>query len=202
MVYINIHMGCRSVLVKLQPITVNTTVFGGMRGSCVECHLLSLVSPIVSCSMIVILILGCLWPLVFVLNNILTLGILRSEISHLRGCFCPGLPFRISDSAWSNRTLYVTSRYSTRIFYKGVSGFATDCPRFVWCRGLSTCLLYVRTQPLRCRFGIRDCISSFLHFDICNCIWLNTSYVFWLYLCILNNVLYFFYKVLLYLYSP
>ena len=39
--------------------------------------------------------------------------------------------------------LYVTSRYSTRIFYRGVSGFATDCPRGVWCRGLPTCLLYV-----------------------------------------------------------
>ena len=39
--------------------------------------------------------------------------------------------------------LYVTSIYSTRIFYRGVSGFATDCPGGVWCRGLITCLLYV-----------------------------------------------------------
>ena len=39
--------------------------------------------------------------------------------------------------------LYVTSSYSTWIFCKGVSGFATDCPCDVWCRGLTTCLLHV-----------------------------------------------------------
>ena len=35
------------------------------------------------------LILGCLWPLVFVLHNILILGIWCSTIPHLPGCFCP-----------------------------------------------------------------------------------------------------------------
>ena len=35
------------------------------------------------------LILGCLWLLVFVLNNILILGIWCSTILHLPGCFCP-----------------------------------------------------------------------------------------------------------------
>ena len=39
--------------------------------------------------------------------------------------------------------LYVTSSYSTWIFCRGVSGFATDCPCNGWCRGLSTCLLHV-----------------------------------------------------------
>ena len=34
-------------------------------------------------------ILGCLWLLVFVLNNILILGIWFSTIPHLPGCFCP-----------------------------------------------------------------------------------------------------------------
>ena len=34
--------------------------------------------------------------------------------------------------------LSVTSRYSTMIFYRGVSGFATDCPCGVWCHGLTT----------------------------------------------------------------
>ena len=33
--------------------------------------------------------------------------------------------------------------FSTRIFYKWVPGFATDYPCGVWCRGLTTCLLYV-----------------------------------------------------------
>ena len=44
------------------------------------------------------IILGCLWPLVFVLNNILILGIWCSTIPHLPGCFVPGLFLRISDS--------------------------------------------------------------------------------------------------------
>ena len=35
------------------------------------------------------LIQGCLWLLVFVLNNILILGIWCSTIPHLLGCFCP-----------------------------------------------------------------------------------------------------------------
>ena len=39
--------------------------------------------------------------------------------------------------------LYDTSSYSTWIFCTGVSGFATDCPYSVWCRGLTTCLLHV-----------------------------------------------------------
>ena len=42
-----------------------------------------------------------------------------------------------------NGPLYVTSSYSTWIFCRGVSGFATDCPCGVWCRGLTTCLLHV-----------------------------------------------------------
>ena len=49
--------------------------------------------------------------------------------------------YRIQHGA--NGPLYVTSSYSTWIFYRGVSGFATDCPYGVWCRGLTTCLLDV-----------------------------------------------------------
>ena len=44
--------------------------------------------PIVSCSLIKNLILGCLWLLIFVLK-ILILGIWCSTIPHLPGCFCP-----------------------------------------------------------------------------------------------------------------
>ena len=39
--------------------------------------------------------------------------------------------------------LYVTSSYSTWLFCRGVSGFATDCPCDVECRRLTTCLLHV-----------------------------------------------------------
>ena len=34
---------------------------------------------------------------------------------------------------------YVMFTFPTRIFYRGVPGFATDCPCGVWCRGLTTC---------------------------------------------------------------
>ena len=49
--------------------------------------------------------------------------------------------YRIQHGA--NGLLYVTSSYSTWIFCRGVSGFSTDCPCGVWCRGLTTCLLHV-----------------------------------------------------------
>ena len=49
--------------------------------------------------------------------------------------------YRIQHGA--NGPLYVTSSYSTWIFCRGVSGFATDCPCGVWCRALTTCLLHV-----------------------------------------------------------
>ena len=39
--------------------------------------------------------------------------------------------------------LYVRCSYSTWISCRGVSGFATDCPCDVWCRGLTICLLHV-----------------------------------------------------------
>ena len=40
-------------------------------------------------------------------------------------------------------TFIVMFRFSTRIFYRGVPGSVTDCSCGVWCRGLTTCLLYV-----------------------------------------------------------
>ena len=49
--------------------------------------------------------------------------------------------YRIQHGA--NGPLYFTSSYSTWIFCRGVSGFVTDCPCGVWCRGLTTCLLHV-----------------------------------------------------------
>ena len=49
--------------------------------------------------------------------------------------------YRIQHGA--NGPLYVIPSYSTWIFCRGVSGFATECPCGVWCRGLNTCLLHV-----------------------------------------------------------
>ena len=41
------------------------------------------------------------------------------------------------------RLLDVMFRLSTRIFYRGVPGFATGRPFGVWYHGITTCLLYV-----------------------------------------------------------
>ena len=96
--------------------------------------------PIVSCSMINSLILGCLWPLLIVSNNIFDTRYLAfCNISPARMFLSLDLlsEYRIQQGAVG--PLYVTSW----IFWRGVSGFATDCPCSVWCRGLTTCLLYV-----------------------------------------------------------
>ena len=41
------------------------------------------------------------------------------------------------------RLFYVMFTFTTRIFYRGVPGFATDCPCSIWCLESTTCLLYV-----------------------------------------------------------
>ena len=98
-------------------------------------------------------------------------------------------------------SLYVTSSYSTWIFCMGVSGYATDCPCGVWCRGLTTCLLHVGPtfwksifkKQLGWRCDIMDSISFF--FGICSHICLDTSYHFLALSLILK---YLFFQVLLY----
>ena len=145
--YIYIHRECHSVLVELHPITVYRAVFGERAVPLavpVECHLLfSLVSTIC------VLVYG---------NKIntrmlVTIGIcfeLYFDTRHFPFCnLSPSRMFLSLDLLPEYRIqhtiglLYATSIYSTRIFYRGVSGFATDCPCGVWCRGLTTCLLYV-----------------------------------------------------------
>ena len=87
--YLYIQQGCRSLLVELHPITFYRTVFLGSARFLCWMPFFVFFGLIVSCSMINSRILGCLWPLVFVLNNILILGIWHSTISHLPGYFCP-----------------------------------------------------------------------------------------------------------------
>ena len=112
------------------------------------------------------LIPGCLWLLAFVLNNTLLLGIWCSTIPPRMFLSLDLLSeYRIKHGGIG--PLYVTSGYSTWIFCRGVSGFATDCPCDVWCRGLTTCLLHVGPsfgkQQLGYRFDIMY-IFIFLYF--------------------------------------
>ena len=161
---------------KLHPITFYRTVFLGSAqflGWMPPFVFFGL--PIVSCSLMIIS--GCLWRLVFVLNDTLILGIWCSTIPHLSRCFCHWVilaEYRIQHGAIGS--LYVTSNCSIWIFCRGVSGFATDCPCGVWCLGLTTCPLHVG-QPLGNRFinnswavGVTYWIVYliFLYFDICN----------------------------------
>ena len=69
--------------------------------------------------------------------------------------------------------IYVTSSYPTWIFCRGVSGFATDCPCDVWCRGLTTCLLHVGPS-----FGNRFLNTSWA---VCLTYWIvyHHVFVFW-----------------------
>ena len=100
--------------------------------------------------------------------------------------------------------LYVTSSYTTWIFCRGASGFATDCPCKVWCRGLTTCLLHVG-PPFGNRYlntnwavGLTYWIVDlhFLYLDICNYTCLDTSYHFLALSLLLKYSLFF--QVLLY----
>ena len=75
------------------------------------------------------------------------------------------------------RPLHVTSNYSTWIFCRGASGFATDCPCDVWCHGLTTCPQHAG-PPFGNRFlntswavGLTywiEYLLFFWYFDICN----------------------------------
>ena len=95
--------------------------------------------------------------------------------------------------------LYVTSSYSIWIFCRRVSGFVTDCPCEVWCRGLTTCFLHVG-PPFANRFlntslavGLSNLIV-YLNLFILTYVIIYVSIhhiIFWLYLFFLN-ILYFF----------
>ena len=93
-----IQRGCHSVLAKRHPITFYRVISG-------ECAVPGLNATFcflwfTNCVLLFdkSLILGCLWPLVFVLNNILVLGIWCSTIPHPQDVFVPGPSLRISDS--------------------------------------------------------------------------------------------------------
>ena len=63
------------------------------------------------------------------------------------------------------------------MFYRGVTGFATDCPRGVWCRGFTPCFLYV--GPLFGNQGWND--SRFVSVtngeELFHCFWLRNTYM-------------------------
>ena len=129
---------------------------------------------------------------------ILTLGIWRSAISQLPGCFCPWTFFQKIGFNMVPSDSFV-SHLATQLRYFAGEFQALQLINHLPPVCLSTFRKSTFRQQLGCRFDIMDCKSStFLYFDICNCRCLNTSYDFFLlYLYLLYNVLYF-YQVLLY----
>ena len=88
-IYIYIYIYTRIFVQYWRSCTPVTGLFlGSARFLCWMPLCVSFGLPIVSCSVMNSLKPGCLWLLVFVSNNIYTLGILRSAISYLPGCFC------------------------------------------------------------------------------------------------------------------
>ena len=117
------------------------------------------------------LIPGCLWPLAFVLNNTLILGIWCSTIPHLRGCFVSGPSFRISDSTWCHRTpwcyiwllnldiLQGNFRLCNWLSLRRLVSWINHLPAACW----STFWKSIFKHQLGCRFDILDSISSFFY---------------------------------------
>ena len=146
-IYIYIYIPYMSVIQYWRSCTPSRSIglyFWGVRGSWAECHFLF--------SLVYQLCLA-LWQK-FNARMLVTFGICFKQHFDTRYFvfYNPSPPrmflsldllseYRIQHGAIV--PLYVTYSYSTWIFCRGVSGFATDCPCGVWCRGLTTCLLHV-----------------------------------------------------------
>ena len=135
-----IQQECGSVLVKLHPIIVHRTVFW-------ECAV-----PGLNATFCFLSFTNCVLLYDKKVNSrmLVTVGIcLKQHFDTRYLAFCNLAPprmflllallseYRIQHGAIG--PLYVTSSYSTWIFCRGVSGFATDCPSSVWCHGFTTC---------------------------------------------------------------
>ena len=98
--------------------------------------------------MLVVNIIGIFMAINYFLNYTLDFLYLSSSGSanaQLPGCFHP---WTFSLNIGFNKyvtfgLLYVLFTFPARTFYRGVPGFAIDCPCCVWWRGLTTCPLYV-----------------------------------------------------------
>ena len=97
--------------------------------------------------MAVVTIIVICMAMLFVLNYMFRLSVLSSFGSvypHLPGCSTLGTQFEYWIEHITFGLLYVTFRQSsTKISYKRVPGFATDCTCGVWCGKLTTYLLHI-----------------------------------------------------------
>ena len=104
--------------------------------SLIECYIILMFATI---------ILGFLWPfysLWITQLSFLCLGSSGFATTHM-DVSAPGHNFEYWIEHFTFGLFYAIFRFSSSNFYRGVPGFATDCPCGVWCRGLTICLLYI-----------------------------------------------------------
>ena len=134
------------------------------------------------------LIPGCLWLLVFVLNNTLILDIWCSTIPHLPECFCPWTFYRIQHGAIGLGYSAGSFRLCNWLSLRRLVSWINHLPSACW----STFWKSIFKHQLGCRFDILDSISSFLCILTYATIYVLIHHIiFWLYLYFLN-ILYFF----------
>ena len=144
-------------------------------------------SPIVSCSLMIIV--NTRMPVTFgiCLNSTLILSIWCSTIHHLPGCFCPWTFFQnigfnmvssdpfMSHLATQLDILQGSFKLCNWLSLRCLVSWINHLPPACW----STFWKSIFKHQLGCRFDILDSISSFcLYFDICNYLGLDTSYHF------------------------
>ena len=176
------YLPVTSRIVQLHPITDYRTVLGFVlfwfwvswcvvfANSSLLCYVIMMVAAIIGIFMAILLIL--IYSFGFSVTS--SSG---SADTHLPNISLPGHSQEYCSEYVTFGLLYVMFRLSSRIFYRGLLYFATDCPCGVWCRGLNTCLLYV--GPLfgnlvwndigfvsltywRKFFSLFDCISTYI----------------------------------------
>ena len=108
--------------------------------------------------MIFIMIVGNIIGIFYGHSLLFELSSSGSANAQLPGCFRPWTFFLNIGLNMLPSGSFMSGLHSLLgMFYRGVPGFATDCPCGVWCRGLTTCLLHVGQLVLNgSRFAIME----------------------------------------------
>ena len=135
---------------QLHPIIVYRTGFGCALFWCrvpLCAFILSLIEfyfIIIMFIMIVVTIIEIFMAILFICNYTFRLSVTFPPLDILLEYWIEHVTFGL---------LYVMFTFSTRIFYRGIPGFVTDCPCGVWFPGLTSCLLYV--GPLFWKYSLK-----------------------------------------------
>ena len=129
------------VLVSLRPIKVYRIGFGVCSVLAFNIFFVTLLLLAFYFIMIVIAILGCLYPLLFLLNHGYKLS--GTRYFSFACCSPPRMFVPLTFFQYNPRFLYIKFVFSITISFRGVPGFWTDDLCGVWNRGLTACLLHI-----------------------------------------------------------